>query len=133
MQTGAAAAIYYGERFYQLPVGILGLAIATVIYPLLSRHAARGDRAADRRRSDARPAAGVVHGAAGRHRHHAGGRAADAAAVRARRSSRADDAPRGRGMIACYASGVWAYCAIPVLVRGLLRGGRSRHARQDRR
>ena len=46
MQTGAAAAIYYGERFYQLPVGLLGVAIATVIYPLLSRHAARGDHAA---------------------------------------------------------------------------------------
>jgi len=45
MKSGAAAAVYYGERFYQLPVGLLGVAIATVIFPLLSRHAARGDRA----------------------------------------------------------------------------------------
>ncbi len=46
LETGAASAIYYGERFYQLPVGILGVAVATVIYPLLARHAARSDRAA---------------------------------------------------------------------------------------
>src|SRR5262249_6102950 len=39
LETGAAAAIYYGERFYQLPVGLLGITIATVIYPLLARHA----------------------------------------------------------------------------------------------
>ena len=36
LETGAAAAIYYGERFYQLPVGLLGIAVATVIYPRVS-------------------------------------------------------------------------------------------------
>ncbi len=117
MQSGAAAAIYYGERFYQLPVGILGTAIATVIYPLLSRHAARGDH--HRIGADltlglrlvwftalpagvgimlvAEPLARVLfeHG-----------------------EFTAADAARSARMIACYASGVWAYCAIPVLVRG---------------
>ena len=43
-QQGAAAAVYYGERLYQFPLGLLGIAVATAIFPLLSRHAARGDR-----------------------------------------------------------------------------------------
>jgi putative peptidoglycan lipid II flippase len=42
LRQGAVAAIYYGERLYQLPLGLLGMAVATVIFPLLSRHAARG-------------------------------------------------------------------------------------------
>ena len=44
MQQGAAAALYYGERMYEFPLGIVGVAVATAIFPLLSRHAARGDR-----------------------------------------------------------------------------------------
>lgn len=117
LETGAAAAIYYGERFYQLPVGLLGLAIATVIYPTLARHAARGDRA--RIGVDltlglrwvlfASIPAGVglmlvaeplmkilfVRGAFTEH-----------------------DASRAAAMIACYASAAWAYCALPILARG---------------
>jgi putative peptidoglycan lipid II flippase len=117
LETGAAAAIYYGERFYQLPVGVLGMAIATVIYPALSRHAARGDR---RQVGEDLTAglrlvwftalpAGVgmmllaepimrllfVRGAFTDH-----------------------DAQRAAAMIVCYASAAWAYCALPVLARG---------------
>ena len=44
MQQGAVAAIYYGERMYEFPLGIVGTAVAVAIFPLLSRHAARGDR-----------------------------------------------------------------------------------------
>lgn len=49
LQQGAVAAIYYGERLYQFPLGLLGMAVATVIFPALSRHAARGqfDRLAE--------------------------------------------------------------------------------------
>ena len=39
MQQGAVAAIYFGERVYQFPLGLIGVAAATVIFPLLSRHA----------------------------------------------------------------------------------------------
>ncbi|MEX2113568.1 MAG: murein biosynthesis integral membrane protein MurJ [Pirellulales bacterium] len=117
MQTGAAAAIYYGERFYQLPVGILGVAIATVIYPLLSRHAARG-AAAELARDlslglrlvtfTALPASvGMMLVAEPATR-----------LLFERGAFTAYDAQRAAAMIACYASGVWAYCAIPVLVRG---------------
>jgi putative peptidoglycan lipid II flippase len=117
LETGAAAAIYYGERFYQLPVGVLGMAFATVIYPALARHAARGDR----RQVGIDLTAGLrlvwftalpasigmvllaqpivrllfVRGAFSEH-----------------------DGQRAAAMIACYASAAWAFCALPVLVRG---------------
>ena len=41
LRPGAAAAIYYSERVYEFPQGLIGLAIAMAIYPLLSHHAAR--------------------------------------------------------------------------------------------
>lgn len=43
MERGAASAIYYSERLFEFPQGLIGLTIATVIYPLLSRHATRRD------------------------------------------------------------------------------------------
>ncbi|MCL2303828.1 MAG: murein biosynthesis integral membrane protein MurJ [Planctomycetaceae bacterium] len=43
LQAGAASSIYFSERLYEFPQGLLGIAIATAIYPLLSRHAARKD------------------------------------------------------------------------------------------
>ena len=44
MQQGAVAALYYGDRLCEFPLGIVGMAVAVAIFPLLSRHAARGDR-----------------------------------------------------------------------------------------
>ena len=40
LRSGAVSALYYSERLYEFPQGLIGLAIATAIYPLLSRHAA---------------------------------------------------------------------------------------------
>ncbi len=117
LQQGAVAAIYYGERMYEFPLGIVGTAVAVAIFPLLSRHAARGDR--ERLGADmtlglrlvfclglpagvglillAEPVARLLfqHGHFG-----------------------PDDTVRAARMIACYATGVWAYCASPVVVRG---------------
>jgi putative peptidoglycan lipid II flippase len=117
MQSGAAAAVYYGERFYQLPVGLLGVAIATVIYPVLSRHAARGDRPQVGQDLSlglrlvwftALPAGvGIMLVAQPLTR-----------VLFERGAFTSDDSARAARMIAGYASGVWAYCAIPVLVRG---------------
>ncbi len=122
LQSGAAAAIYYGERFYQLPVGLLGVATATVIYPLLSRHAARGDSAAVGADLTtglrlvvfmALPASvGLMLVADPLVR-----------ALLQHGEFTSDDAARAARMIACYAGGVWAYCAIPVLVRGYYAAG----------
>lgn len=43
LRSGSASAIYYSERLFEFPQGMIGLTIATVIYPLLGRHAARRD------------------------------------------------------------------------------------------
>ncbi|HEX7446042.1 MAG TPA: oligosaccharide flippase family protein, partial [Pirellulales bacterium] len=125
LRQGAAAAIYYGERLYQFPLGMLGMTMATVIFPLLSRHAARGQREhlAEDLTLGLRlvlflgvPAgAGLVllsdplarllfeHG-----------------------EFTAADATRVARMIACYGVGVWAFCASPVLVRGYYALGEQR-------
>ncbi len=43
LRVGSASSIYFSERLYEFPQGLLGIAIATAIYPLLSRHAAKKD------------------------------------------------------------------------------------------
>ncbi|MEX0938642.1 MAG: murein biosynthesis integral membrane protein MurJ [Pirellulales bacterium] len=117
MAQGAAAAVYLGERLYQFPVGVLGVAVATVIFPLLSRHAARGDL--DSLGSDLTlglrlvvllglPASvGLVLLAE-----------PIARLLFLRGEFTAEDAERAARMVAAYGTGVWAYCALPVLVRG---------------
>ena len=117
MQQGAAAAIYYGERLYHFPLGILGLAVATAIFPLLSRHAARGEReklGADLTLGLRLVALLAVPASVG-------------LIVLAEPLARllfergqfsAADTARAARMIACYAGGVWAYCALPVVIRG---------------
>lgn len=43
LTEGVVTWLYYGERLYQFPLGVLALALATAVFPLFSRHAARGD------------------------------------------------------------------------------------------
>jgi putative peptidoglycan lipid II flippase len=98
-------------------VGVLGLAIATVVYPLLARHAARGKRqnlGVELSRGlrlawfTALPASvGVMLVA----------RPATSLLFE-RGAFTAHDTERAAGMIVCYAVGIVAYCAIPLLVRG---------------
>lgn len=42
---GGVAALYYSMRLVQLPVALIGIALATVLFPRFARLAARGDRA----------------------------------------------------------------------------------------
>jgi putative peptidoglycan lipid II flippase len=111
------ASIYYGERLYQFPLGLLGMAVATAIFPLLSRHAARGDR--QRLGEDLTLGCRLVLllGAPA-----SVGLMLLAAPLTQllfqRGQFTAEDAVRAARMIALYSSGVWAYCASPVVVRG---------------
>ncbi len=117
MQQGAAAAIYFGERLYQFPMGILGLAVATAIFPLLSRHAARGDH--HRLAADLTLGLRLVLFL---------GVPASAGLVLLsepltrllfeRGRFQPEDTVRAARVIACYSTAVWAFCALPVLVRG---------------
>lgn len=49
LPAGALAALYYADRLYQLPIGVLAVAIGTVLLPELSDRYARGDLAGARR------------------------------------------------------------------------------------
>ena len=45
LPTGALSALYYAERLYQLPLGVVGIAAGTVLLPEMSRRIAAGDAA----------------------------------------------------------------------------------------
>jgi putative peptidoglycan lipid II flippase len=45
LATGALSALYYAERIYQLPIGVIGIAIGTVLLPEMSRRITAGDDA----------------------------------------------------------------------------------------
>jgi putative peptidoglycan lipid II flippase len=48
LPTGAVSYLYYADRLNQLPLGIVGIAVATTLLPFLSRHEANGDAGAVR-------------------------------------------------------------------------------------
>jgi putative peptidoglycan lipid II flippase len=43
LPTGMVSSIYYAERLYQLPIGVIGVAAGTVLLPEMSRRLAGGD------------------------------------------------------------------------------------------
>ena len=45
LPAGALSALYYAERLYQLPIGVIGIAIGTVLLPEMSRRITAGDEA----------------------------------------------------------------------------------------
>jgi putative peptidoglycan lipid II flippase len=117
LQQGAVAALYYGDRLCEYPLGIVGMPVAVAIFPLLSRHAARGDH----RRLGADMTLGL--------------RLVLCLSVPAgvglmllaepitrllfeRGEFRPEDTVRVARVVGFYATGVWAYCASPVVVRG---------------
>jgi putative peptidoglycan lipid II flippase len=117
LEQGAVAATYLAERLYEFPVGIMGLAVATAIFPLLSRHAARGDH----RKLGADLTLGLRLVIC------LGVPAGVGLIVLAHPLVRlllehgqftAEDTARTARVTAYYATGVWAYCASHVLVRG---------------
>lgn len=47
-QAGAAAWLYYADRLYQLPMGVIGVALSVALLPALARHLAEGAKDAAR-------------------------------------------------------------------------------------
>lgn len=43
LESGTATALYLGQRMYQFPLGVFGVALGTVLFPVLARHAERGE------------------------------------------------------------------------------------------
>lgn len=116
LRTGSAATIYYSERMYEFPQGLIGLAIATAIYPLLSRHAAQKNFNA---LSDdltlglriqfmlAIPAGCGLMLLADSLVHLLFQRGAFSVA----------DTERTVDMVYWFSTGIWAFCALPIIIR----------------
>ena len=48
LATGALSALYYADRLNQLPIGVIGIAVGTVLLPEMARRIAAGDEAGAR-------------------------------------------------------------------------------------
>jgi putative peptidoglycan lipid II flippase len=117
LRAGTASALYFGQRLYQFPLGVFGVALGTVLFPLLAEHAQRGDDHS--LRADFSLGLRLVAAI--------GIPASAGLMVLARPLAAAcfqygafdaDDAEQTAGMIAAYGSGVWAYCGLLIIHRG---------------
>lgn len=117
LSAGTASALYFGQRLYQFPLGVFGVALGTVLFPLLATHAQRKEW--DRLRDDL--GLGIrlviaigVPASAGLML------LAQPLVVAFFQYGRfdAEDARQTAGMIAAYGAGVWAYCGLLILQRG---------------
>jgi putative peptidoglycan lipid II flippase len=117
LSAGAVGALYLAERLYHFPLGVFGVALGTVLFPRLSRHAARADAVA--LRGDlglglrlvltiGLPASAGLYLVA----------SPLTRLIYVRGDFTVADALRTSSMVEAYAWGVWAYCAIPILQRG---------------
>lgn len=117
LHAGTATALYLGQRLYQFPLGVFGVALGTVLFPLFTQHAQRGEHEKLRRDLSlgirlvlaiGLPASAglmlIAHPLAKLFFQYGKFDAAAAAMT--------------GDMIVCYSSGVWAYCALLILQRG---------------
>lgn len=117
LAAGAVSALYYGERMYQFPLGVFGVALGTAIFPMLARHAARNEM--DNLREDLSLGLrlvlviGVPASAALMWLAHPIARC-----LFERGEFSPADTARTAQIIAAYGSGVWAYCGLLILQRG---------------
>jgi putative peptidoglycan lipid II flippase len=123
MEIGANSVLYYGNRLMQFPLGVFGIALATAVFPTLSRHAARRDWSAF---------AGSVTRGLG-----AGLFVALPAGVGLillrrpviellfqRGAFTAEMTARTARVLTAYAVAIWAYCALHLLTRAFYSLGR---------
>ena len=52
LAAGAVSALYYADRLNQLPIGVIGIAVGTVLLPEMASRIAAGDEAGARRAQD---------------------------------------------------------------------------------
>jgi putative peptidoglycan lipid II flippase len=117
LTEGTATALYLGQRLYQFPLGVFGVALGTVLFPLLTAHVQRGET--NKLRADLSLGLRLVLAI--------GIPASVGLMLLAHPLSTlffqygkfdAEDARQTGDMIACYGSGVWAYCGLLILQRG---------------
>jgi putative peptidoglycan lipid II flippase len=117
LQAGAVSALYFAERMYQFPLGVFGIALGTVLFPLFAQHAARGEF--DRLRHDLGLGLRLLIAI--------GVPASVGLIVIALPLTRllfehgeftVEDSERTAALIRAYGVGVWAFCGLPILYRG---------------
>lgn len=117
LQAGAVSSLYFAERMYQFPLGVFGIALGTVLFPLFARHAAR--RELDKLRHDLGLGLRILIAI--------GFPASVGLMVIAVPLTRLlfehgeftpMDAERTAALICAYGTGVWAFCGLPILYRG---------------
>jgi putative peptidoglycan lipid II flippase len=116
LEAGAVTWVSFGERLYQFPLGVLAVALATAVFPLFSRHVARGDTEGLRDSVNRAIRLAVFEGLpsgvgllllAG----------PMAQAIFARRAFSAYDAAETAHLVRVYGLGMWAFCAQHILLR----------------
>lgn len=124
LDTGTASALYYAHRLLQFPLGVFGVALGTVLFPVLTSHAKRGDSQGFRRELghglEMALAIGIPASFALVH-------LADplTRVLLQRGNFDARDAALTARMIVGYGAGVWALIALLILNRGF-------YAQEDR-
>lgn len=117
LEPGTASALYFGQRMYQFPLGLFGVALGTVLFPVLAQHAERG-RLRDLREDLALGVRLVTV---------IGLPASLGLILLAERMTAllfrhgafdASDARQTSAMIACYGVAVWAYGGLLIIHRG---------------
>jgi putative peptidoglycan lipid II flippase len=116
MEAGANSVLYYGDRLMQFPLGVFGIALATALFPTLSEHAARRDWPGfSVSLREALGAVGFIGLPAG-----VGLMVLSRPTVALlfeRGAWTAVTTDRTAAVVVAYGLGVWAYCALQVLVR----------------
>jgi len=117
LAPGTASALYFGQRLYQFPLGVFGVALGTVLFPLLTSHAQQLNWESLRR--DLAFGIRLVL---------AIGIPASVGLMQLSQPLAesffqygrfdAEDTRQTAGMIASYGAGVWAYCGLLILQRG---------------
>jgi putative peptidoglycan lipid II flippase len=122
LESGTASALFFGQRMYQFPLGMIGVALGTVLFPLLARHAERGRL--DLLRDDLQRGLRFMISI---------GLPASAGLVLLsepitsllfqRGAFDSQDVEQTAAMISAYSSGVWAYCGLLIVHRGYYAAG----------
>lgn len=117
VEAGSVSALYFGQRMYQFPLGVFGVALGTVLFPRLSQHAGR--ERFDLLRNDLTLGLKLVAGI---------GIPAGVGLILLARplavllfqrgAFDGTDAEQTAGMIAAYSIAVWAYSGLLLVHRG---------------
>ncbi|MDY6913068.1 MAG: murein biosynthesis integral membrane protein MurJ [Planctomycetota bacterium] len=116
LRDGIVRCLYAANRLYQLPLGVLAISIATVVFPLFSRYAARNDTGALRSATNRALRLGAFLGIpAGTALILLAGPAT--AMIFQRKNFTAFDTARAAFILQMYCLGMWAYFWNHVLLR----------------